>query len=169
MVFIVTLFLLLLHHFHLRSSGIRSRRLGTPALKNRNLRNLRNLVFLQRPNSQRAWGRGRMWGWGEGASSGEMRAGRQMVLQEAGERETRAATGQTLQHSGDSRGCRGDCRTARDMCGSSSHTAAVAACRSESRADGLLSLLITSCRRKHPPTPTHRRAWLHETQKDISS
>ena len=126
MVFIVTLFLLLLHHLHLRSSGIRSRRLGTPALKNRNLRNLRNLVFLQLPNSQRAWGRGRMWG-GEGASSGEMGAGRQMVLQEAGERETRAAAGQTLQHSGDSRGCRGDGRTARDMCGSSSHAAAVAA------------------------------------------
>ena len=84
-----TLFRSFLHQLHLRSSGIRSRRLGTPALKNRNLRNLRNLVFLQLPNSQRAWGRGRMWG-GEGASSGEMGAGRQMVLQEAGEQIGRA-------------------------------------------------------------------------------
>lgn len=59
-----------------------------------------------------------------------------MVPQEAGEQETRAATGKTLQHSGDSRGCRGDCRTARDTRGSSSHTAAVAAADLRARQTG---------------------------------
>ena len=117
-----TLFPLLLYHLHLRSSGIRSQRLGTPALKNPRWWDLRNLVFLQLPNSERAWGR--IWG-GEGARCRQGGAGR-WSHRRLGSRRPGLPLSR-LQHAVDSRGCRGDSKTAGDTCGSLSHTAAVAA------------------------------------------